>query len=80
MKSSELGKSIFDPSVEDEIVIDVIKRRINEVEKEGKDWVIEGFPRTKVQAMSLQKMGVIPDKILYLQCDEETSINRLVQE
>jgi adenylate kinase family enzyme len=63
--------------VADEIVIDLIKKKIAELDQQQKNAVIEGFPRTKVQAMALQKIGVIPDQIFYLQCDEDTSLTRL---
>jgi len=39
--------------VDDKVVIEVIKKRIGDLEKENKSWVIEGFPRTKVQALCL---------------------------
>ena len=34
--------------VDDNIVIDLVKKEILKTEKEGKSWIIEGFPRTKV--------------------------------
>jgi adenylate kinase family enzyme len=39
--------------VDDHIVIDLVKKEILRTEKEGKSWIIEGFPRTKVQALAL---------------------------
>ena len=33
-------------------------------ENEKKNWIIEGFPRTKIQALSLSKLGIIPDKLI----------------
>jgi adenylate kinase family enzyme len=40
-------------------------------------WIVQGFPRTKVQALSLQKMSVIPDKFVYLNTDKQTSLARV---
>lgn len=34
--------------VSDEIVIDLVKKQISQIEKEQKSWIIEGFPRTRV--------------------------------
>lgn len=34
--------------VDDEIVIEVLKKKIDEVERENKNYLVEGFPRTKV--------------------------------
>ena len=39
--------------VDDHIVIELVKNEIQRTEKEGQSWIIEGFPRTKVQALAL---------------------------
>ena len=75
-KKSDYGKRIqesrkFLRYIDDEIVIDLVKRQVATLEKEGKSWIIEGFPRTKVQALSLQKIGVIPDKFIILKNKEQ---------
>lgn len=41
------------------------------MEEEQKSWIIEGFPRTEMQAVALQKMGIIPNKIVMLSQDDE---------
>lgn len=51
-KKTETGKRIQQcwneyHYVDDEIVIDLVKREIQEVEKEKKSWILQGFPRTK---------------------------------
>jgi adenylate kinase family enzyme len=63
--------------VDDSIVIDLVKKQILSYEKENLSWIIEGFPRTKVQALSLQKIGVIPDKFLVLDVKKSTSVTRV---
>ena len=70
-KKSEYGKQIIEAKktysyVKDEIVIDLIKLNIELLEKDKKSWIIEGFPRTRLQAIALQKMGIIPDKFILL--------------
>lgn len=40
-------------------------------------WIIEGFPRTKVQASALQKLGIIPDRFILLRIDKETSLGKI---
>lgn len=50
----------------DEAVVQLIKSEIGKSEKNHRSWILEGFPRTKYQALSLQKMGVIPDRIILL--------------
>ena len=55
----------------------MVKKQILSYEKENLSWIIEGFPRTKVQALSLQKIGVIPDKFLVLDVKNSTSVTRV---
>jgi adenylate kinase family enzyme len=55
----------------------LIKEQIEECESKGKSWIIQGFPRTKVQALSLQKMGIIPDKMLLLKVKSSASLARI---
>lgn len=57
-KKSKIGKEISNSKkkyqfVRDDIVIDLVKPYIKECEEQGNDWIIEGFPRTMVQAVSL---------------------------
>ena len=33
--------------VKDDIVIDIVRYNIEQMEKEQKSWIIEGFPRTR---------------------------------
>jgi adenylate kinase len=63
--------------VDDNIVIDIVKKQIAQCEKDNQSWIIEGFPRTKVQALSLQKIGVIPDKFILLEVKKSTSITKV---
>lgn len=52
-------------------MISLVKNKITELEKEGGNWIIEGFPRTRIQALSLEKLGVIPDKIIRINVGED---------
>ena len=46
-------------------------------ERENQSWIIEGFPRTKVQALALQKIGIIPDRFILLDVKKSTSITKV---
>jgi len=59
-------------SVDDSIVIDLVKKQVELYEAEHQSWVIEGFPRTKTQALALQKTGIIPDKFILLDVAKDT--------
>jgi adenylate kinase len=81
-KKSEVGKKIQDAFkgyrfVDDQIVIDLVQKEIELCEQEKMSWIIQGFPRTKVQALSLQKMSVIPDKFVQLQTKNVNSFARI---
>ena len=47
-----------------------MRSHIEAMEKDQKSWIIEGFPMTEVQAVALQKMGIIPDKFIMLNQSE----------
>ena len=81
-RGSELGlfaKTFYDKGdlVPDETVIDMIKSRLSE----AKDVILDGFPRTVVQAASLDDqlgtIGVALDKVIYFDVDVEELIDRL---
>jgi adenylate kinase len=83
-KKSEFGKQIVESRkqyayVKDEIVIDLVKLQIEQLEKDGNggSWIIEGFPRTRLQAIALQKMGIVPDKFVLLEVGENISIDKV---
>ena len=66
-------------AVDDEIVIELIKKEIEGYEKKHQSWIIQGFPRTRVQALSLQKMGIIPDKFINLSIRKHNALARIKQ-
>ena len=63
--------------VKDEIVIELVKMQVQLMEQEQRSWIIEGFPRTEIQAVAMQKMGVIPDKFVMLKQDDNVTFERL---
>jgi len=52
---SEAIKQAFDQRtlVPDAVVTDILHKKIVEVEKDQQNWLVEGYPRTKVQSLSL---------------------------
>lgn len=82
IKKSEYGKQILDSMktysyVKDKIVINVVKNRIEELEKEQTSWIMEGFPRTKLQALALLEMKLLPDKFILLNVSSSQSIEKV---
>ena len=81
-KKSDYGKLIVESRktysyVKDEIVTELVKNQIEALEKEQKSWIIEGFPRTRQQALALLKMGIIPDKFFLLDVFHNLSIDKV---
>lgn len=63
--------------VPDEIVIDIIKERLAQSDCQN-GFVLDGFPRTIVQAQTLEDMGVEIDKVLSIELPDETIKERVV--
>ena len=61
-------------------MIELVKKEIEGYERKTQSWIIEGFPRTKVQAMSLQRMKVIPDRIMSISYNQRKHIEALVSQ
>lgn len=40
-------------------------------------FILEGFPRTQVQALALQQLGVVPDKIVLMEVQGATTAARV---
>ena len=60
--------------VDDEIVIRLVEKEIRNYESKTMSWIISGFPRTRVQALSLQTMEVYPDRMINLTTSREESL------
>ncbi len=79
-KGSELGltvKEIMSTGglVSDELIIAIVKERIKEDDcKNG--FILDGFPRTVVQAEKLDEIGGI-DKAIYINCSDEVLLERI---
>jgi len=63
--------------VDDNIIIELVTSEIKECEEQGRSWIIQGFPRTKVQALALQRIGIIPDKFVLLNVKKSASLARI---
>jgi len=79
-RGSELGrqaKSIMDAGglVSDELIIAIVKDRIQKDDcKNG--FILDGFPRTTVQAEKLEEMIAL-EKVIYINCPDDVMLQRL---
>jgi len=55
--------------IRDDVVIDIVKKEV--AKAKGTGWILDGFPRTKVQAQALQTCGVFLDRVLLVNGSEK---------
>lgn len=86
-KKSDLGQLIQDHKkkyeyVPDEIAIELVMKYVEKSKKEQQpsQLIIEGFPRTRKQAMALVKAGLVPDKFILLEESEKATRTRIEDE
>jgi adenylate kinase len=64
--------------VPDEVIIGIVKERLNEDDCKRQGWLLDGFPRTQAQAMALEEAGVSADCFLFLDVPDEVLVERVV--
>ncbi|EGR29649.1 hypothetical protein IMG5_151980 [Ichthyophthirius multifiliis] len=76
----EIEKSFQQLSyVKDDIIIQLVKQEIEQLESNKQNYFLEGFPKTRVQAIALQKAGIIPDTFIIINKDDN-NIKKSCQE
>eukprot|EP00607_Mallomonas_marina_P002379 CAMPEP_0182425590 /NCGR_PEP_ID=MMETSP1167-20130531/12051_1 /TAXON_ID=2988 /ORGANISM="Mallomonas Sp, Strain CCMP3275" /LENGTH=282 /DNA_ID=CAMNT_0024606449 /DNA_START=122 /DNA_END=970 /DNA_ORIENTATION=- len=63
--------------VPDELVIDVIKERLNQEDCRLRGWLLDGFPRTERQASALIDAGLLPDVFILLDVADNLLVDRV---
>lgn len=53
--------------LQDDVVLEILMPALEKIEKNGSSYLLEGVPRTRVQALALQRAGVIPDRVVIIQ-------------
>ena len=57
--------------IDDEAVLEILMPVLEEAETKGTSYLLEGAPRTRVQALAFQRAGLVPDRLVILKPDEE---------
>ena len=78
---SELGLKVQEYTnrgdlVPDEVVIDIIKERLNKPDCEG-GFILDGFPRTVPQAEALDRLGVEITDVISIEVSDEAIMERM---
>eukprot|EP00658_Telonema_sp_P-2_P007842 TRINITY_DN12923_c0_g1_i1.p1 TRINITY_DN12923_c0_g1~~TRINITY_DN12923_c0_g1_i1.p1 ORF type:complete len:248 (+),score=55.00 TRINITY_DN12923_c0_g1_i1:322-1065(+) len=81
-KGSELGlsaKQFMDSGalVPDTVITSLLKNRLSQPDTKSKGWVLDGFPRTRAQAISLQIEGVIPMRFISIDVSDAVCQERV---
>jgi len=76
----KLAKEYMDKGglVPDEVMIGIVKSRLAESDCKEKGWLLDGFPRTGVQAQAMEDAGIKADKFLLLNVPDDVLIERCV--
>ena len=62
--------------VPDDVIVSIVKERLSQPDC-AKGFILDGFPRTTAQAEALTESGVKIDKVLSLEVDDDTIVERL---
>ena len=76
--AGQLAKSYMDKGmlVPDDVTIAIVEERLHQKDCQ-KGFLFDGFPRTIAQAEALAEQGVEIDKVLSIELDDETIVERL---
>merc|ERR1712071_473464 len=64
--------------VPDDVIIGVVKDRMEQADCKKQGWLLDGFPRTQAQADALLASGVSADCFLFLNVPDEILVERVV--
>ena len=61
--------------VPDDLVVRMVQSRLQQSDARERGWLLDGFPRTKSQALALRQAGVEADTFLLLQVRDGGSLH-----
>ncbi|XP_036955067.1 adenylate kinase 8 isoform X1 [Acanthopagrus latus] len=59
-----------------ELLVRLIQQRLNQIDCFNRGWVLEGIPQSRLQALSLQQAGVIPEHVVMLEAPDDVLLER----
>uniref|UniRef100_A0A672HV50 Uncharacterized protein n=1 Tax=Salarias fasciatus TaxID=181472 RepID=A0A672HV50_SALFA len=54
----------------DQLLVSLLQKRLNQEDCWTQGWVLEGFPWTRLQALSLQQAGILPQHVVLLEAPD----------
>jgi adenylate kinase len=76
---STLSHTVAGALVPDDVIIGIVRDRLAADDCKNKGWLLDGFPRTGVQAEALRKQGIVADKFILLNVPDNVLIERCAQ-
>lgn len=78
-KAGQAAKAYIEKSmmVPDNIILDIMRERLAQLDCVSRGWVLHGYPRTREQAEALAKDGFVPNRIFFLDVPNDSVIERL---
>ena len=75
-----LAKEYMDSGrlVPDDVIVKLVRDRINQADCQERGYLLDGFPRTRQQALALKTMGIEPDTFLFIDVDDDALVERIV--
>ncbi|KAI5063234.1 hypothetical protein GOP47_0021781 [Adiantum capillus-veneris] len=64
--------------VPNEIIVNMVKERLNQPDAQQKGWLLDGYPRSKSQADAIEATGLRPDVFILLEVPDDVLIDRVV--
>lgn len=64
----------------DDVVSEIVIRRLLQTDCRSRGWMLDGFPRTTAQAESLRKVNLSPNRVIFLEVNENESQRRCLSQ
>lgn len=64
--------------VPDALVISMLRERLDQPDVAKSGWLLDGFPRTAVQAEALTSAGIVPSAVVLLDVEDDVLVERVV--
>lgn len=64
--------------VPNEIVVNMVKDRLNQSDAQEKGWLLDGYPRSLSQAQAIEALGIRPDIFILLDVPDDILLERVV--
>ncbi|KAG2491753.1 hypothetical protein HYH03_009914 [Edaphochlamys debaryana] len=77
--AGKIAKNFMDSGnlVPDEVVVEMVRERLNQDDVRAKGWLLDGYPRSASQAEAIEKESIRPDLFLLINVPDELLVERV---